>query len=83
MTSYRLDFGRVQAFLLTVAQELHLLALDSHQVDYWLSMGDAEQTLCALKRCEQRADFIRRQCGHLRLGEGQSSVLDVPREVIG
>jgi hypothetical protein len=83
MPDYRLDFGRVQAFLLTVCQELHLLALDAHQVDYWLAQGDAEQTLCALKRCEQRADFIGRQCRHLRVGEGQTSVLDVPREVTG
>ena len=78
MPDYRLDFGMVQAFILSVCQELHLLSLDAHQVDYWLSSDDPEQTLCALERCRQRADFIRRQCANLIYGSGLKTPAALP-----
>jgi len=65
MESYRREFGRVQRFLIDVALDLHLLALDAHQVDYWMDAGDVEQTLCALERCKARAGNVRKACSDL------------------
>jgi len=79
MTQAREDFGRMSALTITIAQELHLLTLDLHQVDYWLTMPNAEQALCALERCRERIRWIGRQCGHALNGDDRPPLVDPPR----
>lgn len=76
MEGYKNDLGRIMAFIGIVAAELHMVALEAHQMKAWLEAEHPEQTLSARERALNRIRFIERQTRNVLAGASPAAALN-------